>query len=125
MMTMRKKAFVSNMAEQADTYIKIYYPEVGYRLENGQWVETPFVETPHGFSGGGCFIISERPGEVAALGHKLIGIQSSWYRESRLVEVIPIKPWYEMVKAYLASRPKGRFAIPGGAPRRYAAGTIT
>jgi len=83
------------------------------------------VETPHGFSGGGCFIISERPGEVAALGHKLIGIQSSWYRESRLVEVIPIKPWYEMVKAYLASRPKGRFAIPGGAPRRYAAGTIT
>jgi hypothetical protein len=107
MMTMRKKAFVSNMAEQADTYIKIYYPEVGYRLESGQWVETRFVETPHGFSGGGCFIISERPGEVAVLGHKLIGIQSCWYRESRLVEVIPIKPWYNMVKAYLASPPRG------------------
>jgi hypothetical protein len=74
---------------------------------SGVMVRPWAVETPHGFSGGGCFIISERPGEVAVLGHKLIGIQSSWYRGSRLVEVIPIKPWYDMVKAYLASPPRG------------------
>ena len=107
MTTMRKKSFISNMAEQTDTYIKIHYPKVGYRLENEEWVEAPFVETPHGYSGGGCFVISEQPGEVAVLGHKLIGIQSSWNQKKRTVTVIPIRPWYDIVKAYLASQPRG------------------
>lgn len=103
MRTLHKKVFISNVADYTDLAINIHYPKDGYRLENDRWVEIPFLDTPHGYSGGGCFIITETPADVAAFGYRLIGIQSSWYPDSRRVEVIPIQHWRAMVRDYLSS----------------------
>jgi hypothetical protein len=96
-----KRVFVSSIAEQSDDYIRLRYPIMGQRLKGDHMVDHPFIETPHGFSGGGCFGITATPNEITGIRYRLIGIQACWFPGKRTVEVVPVRHWLEMVKACL------------------------
>jgi Trypsin-like peptidase domain len=99
-----KSVFSTEIIEQGDDSVKLHYPVIGYRVEGEQWVSRPFIETPHGFSGGGCFGITSQSAELRTIGYKLVGIQSSWHRGERWVEVVPIRHWVESVKSQFSNR---------------------
>lgn len=96
--TMFKSVFTSEITEQTDDAIRMPYPEVGYKVEDDQWVPGPYIERPHGFSGGGAFGITSAIDELRVIGYKLIGIQSCWDRVERWVEVVPIKHFVEAMQ---------------------------
>jgi len=75
--TLVKSVFGTIVIEQTETSLKLDYPKTGFRDEGGRWIEEPFIERPHGFSGGGCFGVSSDGGAVPVIGYKLVGIQSS------------------------------------------------
>ena len=103
-MTLVKSVFGSIVSEQTETSLKIDYPETGFREEEGRWIEESFIERPHGFSGGGCFGVSNEGGTVPVIGYKLVGIQSSWSRDGRWVNVVPIRHWLDGVKSQIDRR---------------------
>jgi hypothetical protein len=95
-----KTAFAATVLEQADDYLKLDYPTHGRRFDGEQWLTEPFIATPRGFSGGGCFGVTNS-GDVQVVGYKLIGIQCSWSERQRYVKAVPIRHWLDGVKAYL------------------------
>lgn len=99
--TLVKSVFGSHVTDMTDDWLKMDYPTTGFRMEGDKWIEEPFIATPKGFSGGGCFGVS-MSGEVPTILYKLVGIQSSWHPGERWVEVVPIRPWLEGAKSYLA-----------------------
>ncbi len=103
-MTLVKSVFGTIVTDQTDDSLKLDYPRTGFKFEGGQWVEEPFIERPHGFSGGGCFGVSSNGGNVPAIGYKLVGIQCAWHPTERWVEVVPIRHWLDGVKSQLGQR---------------------
>jgi hypothetical protein len=87
-------AFSTTLVEDADDYLKFDYPKQGSRFDPAtrEWTTSTFPETPHGFSGGGCFgVASAIMGELRVIEYKLLGIQSAWSPDGRWVKVIPVK----------------------------------
>ncbi len=97
--TLVKSVFSTVITERTDDSLKLEYPKTGFRFEGDQWIEEPFIETPKGFSGGGCFGVSNEGGDVSVIGYKLVGIQSAWHPTERWVEVVPIRHWLDGVKS--------------------------
>jgi hypothetical protein len=92
-----RSAFGTNAIDLQNDYWKLAYPVEGVCVENGAWkYGEKFPETPHGFSGGGCFGISktERAG-LEVIEYKLLGIQYSWDDVGRWVKVVPIEHWLD------------------------------
>ena len=89
--TLVKSVFTTEIMEQNDDSIKLYYPEIGYRVEDERWLPEPYIEKPNGFSGGGCFGITSQTSELRVIGYRLVGIQCSWRESERWVKVVPIK----------------------------------
>ena len=79
--------------------IRLHYPEIGFKVENEKWEPEPFIERPHGFSGGGCFGITSEIGELRVIGYKLMGIQCSWSEVGGGSKVVPIKHLVEKLPA--------------------------
>ena len=118
-MTLVKSVFGSIVIEQTDSSLKLDYPKTGFRDEGGRWIEEPFIERPHGFSGGGCFGVNLSCGDVPAVGYKLVEIQCAWHPSERWVEVVPIRYWLDGVKSQFGQRDRqtrshaARCQIPG------------
>jgi hypothetical protein len=93
--------FGTTLIEETDTYIKFDFPKEGaqYNPSSGEWVPGPFPDHPKGFSGGGCFGVSqaERAGMTVVQYH-LLGIQFGWFRPERWVKVAPIRLWRDLLK---------------------------
>jgi hypothetical protein len=103
--TLVKSVFGSSIDDMTDDSLILGYPKTGFRMEGGKWIEEPFIATPHGFSGGGCFGVNAS-GEVPTIFYKLVGIQSSWHAGERWVKVVPIRHWLDGAKSYLGQREK-------------------
>jgi hypothetical protein len=75
------------------------YPKKGVKYDEstGKWIDSPFPETPSGFSGGACFAVVNPTSLVAHVESKLLGIQRAWREPRRVVHVIPIKRWCELL----------------------------
>jgi hypothetical protein len=93
----KKCVFGSSVLEQSAAAMRLAYPVDGVRFAKGQWWTEPFPETPHGFSGGGCFGVSYTTGPVVSYQYKLLAIQVSWHSGERWVEAVPIKQWLSLV----------------------------
>lgn len=102
--TLVKSVFGTIVTDQTETSLKLDYPKTGFKFEDGQWAEEPFIKTPHGFSGGGCFGVSCPASDVPVVAYKLIGIQCAWHPSERWVEVVPIRHWLDGVKSQLGAR---------------------
>jgi hypothetical protein len=100
-LTLVRSVFSTIVIEQTDSYLKLDYPKYGFRVEGNQWVKEPFIPTPHGFSGGGCFGVSANHGDLQVIGYKLLGIQASWHPTERWVEVVPIRHLLEGIESRL------------------------
>jgi hypothetical protein len=86
-------SFGTVISEATEEYWKLEYPREGVRPENGAWVKgSPMLDVP-GFSGGGCFGITQTHSNFDVIDFKLLGIQSSWHKGERWVKVVPIKHW--------------------------------
>ena len=87
---LHKVPFGTNIIEIADDFLKLDYPIIGKRAENGEWVDEPFPKTPHGFSGAGCFgvnqTINRRLRGLEIIEYKLVGIQCEWHKTERWVK---------------------------------------
>jgi len=103
--TLVKSAFGTTERERTDSSLKLNYPTEGYRMEGNQWIKGPFIKRPHGFSGGGCFGVSNEGDAVPVIGYKLMGIQCAWHPGERWVEVVPIRHWIEGVKSQFGVSP--------------------
>jgi hypothetical protein len=68
-----------------------------YNEVTGYWDESPFPETPKGFSGGACFGIVNPTSLVAHIEYKLLGIQYAWTKGRRGLHATSIKPWRELL----------------------------
>ncbi len=87
-------SFGTTLLKATEEFLKFDYPKVGSKLNpaNNEWIPSTFPETPHGFSGGGCFgMTAGAAGHLQVIEYKLVGIQSSWSEVGRWVKVIPIK----------------------------------
>jgi hypothetical protein len=87
-------SFSTTLVEETDDFLKFDYPKQGSRYDpaTGGWRPSTFPETPHGFSGGGCFgVVSGAAGSIRTVAYKLLGIQASWSSDGRWVKVVPIK----------------------------------
>ena len=86
-------AFGTTLIEETDEYLKFDYPKQGSKFDPVQkaWMPSLFPESPHGFSGGGCFgVASSIVRRVQIIEYKLLGIQYAWSEDGRWVKVIPI-----------------------------------
>jgi len=91
-------AFSTSIVEVADDFMKLDYPEQGWKVEKDEWVPSRFPDTPRGFSGGGCFAVECRTaGALQIVEYKLLGIQYSWSKNGRWVKVIPIRHLCELL----------------------------
>ena len=90
--------FGTSLKDETDDRMTLDYPQVGMKYDEatGQWYESPFPKTPHGFSGGACFGVSKPPGVIARVEYNLLAIQYAW-NERDSVFAVPIKRWRELL----------------------------
>jgi hypothetical protein len=96
-----KQGFGSTYQGQEGDYFLFPYPKEGWTHGVGSgWEKAKFHDTPRGFSGGGLWaFIRPAQGEMfnPERAVKLMGIQSAWWIERRLVKCVPIVRWLELV----------------------------
>jgi hypothetical protein len=90
--------FGTTLKEEDDDKITFDYPKIGmrYNIVTGTWYESPFPETPKGFSGGACFGVVKPPGPIAQVQYKLLAIQYEWNKRDS-VFAVPISRWCELL----------------------------
>jgi hypothetical protein len=84
--------FSTTIIEATPDYLKLHYPSKGTRYDaaSGTWSPSEFPRTPHGFSGGGVFVITKKLiGGLEVIEYKLVAIQSCWLESERYVKAIP------------------------------------
>lgn len=94
--------FSTSIIEATPEHLKLRYPVQGssYDAASGTWVPCQFPTTPHGFSGGGVFVIAKaRVGGLEVIQYNLIGIQTCWMKSERYVKAIPIGWWCDLLKS--------------------------
>lgn len=92
--------FGTTLETETDARMEFDFPTVGTKYDpaTGGWKESPFPETPRGFSGGACFgVVRPASGPVLRVEYKLLGIQYAWVKERRVVRVVRIKQWCELL----------------------------
>jgi hypothetical protein len=90
--------FGTGLTENSEDRMTFDYPVIGKRRDaKGEWIDSPFPETPKGFSGGACFGIVNPTSLVAHFEYKLLGIQYAWDKALRVVYATPIKRWCELL----------------------------
>lgn len=90
--------FGTTLKEETDDRMTFNYPRNGRRYEEATrtWCESPFPETPKGFSGGACFGVSKPPGLIMQVQYKLLAIQFAW-NQCDSVFAVPVKRWCELL----------------------------
>jgi hypothetical protein len=63
----------------------------------GEWIDSPFPETPRGVSGGACFRVAKPTGLITRVEYKLLAIQYAWKEHRRVVLATPIKRWCDLL----------------------------
>jgi hypothetical protein len=94
--------FSTSIIEATASHLKLNYPVQGssYDAQTGSWIPCQFPKTPHGFSGGGVFVVTKmRVGGLEVVQYKLVGIQSCWLESERYVQAIPIDWWCNLLKS--------------------------
>lgn len=90
--------FGTTLRESNDDRMIFNYPRIGRKYEKmtGAWFESPFPETPEGFSGGACFGVTKSSGLITHVEYKLLAIQYAWNQRD-CVFAIPIRRWCELL----------------------------
>jgi hypothetical protein len=94
--------FSTSIIEATSEHLKLSYPVQGssYDVRSGTWIPCQFPRTPHGFSGGGVFVVTKATlGGLDIVQYKLAGIQSCWMESERYVKAIPIDWWCNLLKS--------------------------
>jgi hypothetical protein len=94
--------FSTSIIEATPDYLKLRYPVHGsrYDVASRTWIPAQFPETPHGFSGGGVFVVTKaRIGGLEVVQYKLVAIQSRWMESERYVKAVPIAWWCDLLKS--------------------------
>lgn len=91
--------FGTTLKEESDNLMIFEYPKIGRRYDEatGQWYESPFPETPKGFSGGACFGVTKSNSHITQVEYKLLAIQYAWKERDRCVFAVPIERWCELL----------------------------
>jgi hypothetical protein len=96
-----RAAFGTHLEEETSEYLRFAYPREGVRFDasRDEWVTGPFIATPHGFSGGGCFGVTQAssPSGLIVFGYKLLGIQYRWDGVARWVKAVPTRQWINLL----------------------------
>jgi hypothetical protein len=101
-LTIVKKGFGTEFMRAEGGQYVFSFPEMGWTWDesNNRYVQAPFDETPHGYSGGGCWgFLRQKPGELFAPEKhiRLYAIQSAWKKDERYVKCVPIVSWLVLV----------------------------
>lgn len=90
--------FGTTLKYETDNQMTFDYPRIGRRYDEatGKWYESPFPETPKGFSGGACFGVTKSESEITHVEYKLLAIQYAW-NERDSVFAVPIERWRELM----------------------------
>jgi hypothetical protein len=94
--------FSTTIIEATSDHLRMHYPKKGTRYDaaTGTWNPAEFPRTPHGFSGGGTFVITKKlVGGIEIIEYKLVAIQSCWMESERYVEAVPVDWLRECWKA--------------------------
>lgn len=91
--------FGTTLREETPDRMTFDFPEVGrrYNEATGEWHDSPFPETPRGFSGGGCFGVVDPGGIIPQVQYKLLAIEYAWLVSQRVVCAVPIQRWCELM----------------------------
>lgn len=91
--------FGTTLKEESDDKMIFNYPKIGRKYEEitGTWYDSPFPETPRGFSGGACFGVVKPTGFICQVQYRLLAIQYAWNALDS-VYAVPIKRWCELLK---------------------------
>jgi len=91
--------FGTTLREETPDRMTFYYPQFGMRYNpaTGEWQESPFPETPRGFSGGACFGVVNPGGVLPQVQYRLLAIQEAWLKSERVVYAVPIQRWCELM----------------------------
>jgi len=93
--------FSTHPVAVTEEFYQYVYPLVVGRQQDGHdRVHERALNTPHGYSGGGVWVINEPPSEGLTLPHHLLrlyAIQSSWGPTYRVVNCVPIRHWLRLV----------------------------
>ena len=84
--------FSTTIIEATRDHLRMHYPKKGSRYDaaSGTWFPSDFPRTPHGFSGGGIFVVAKKlVGGLEVIQFKLIAIQSCWNESERYVGTAP------------------------------------
>jgi hypothetical protein len=97
-----KRGFGSQFQEQEGEYLLLPFPkkENWFHATEDGFEKATFHDTPKGFSGGGLWAFNPVPdGEmfVPEKHIKLVGIQSAWWIDRRLVKCVPILRWLQLI----------------------------
>jgi hypothetical protein len=107
-----KRGFGSQFQEKEGEYLLFPFPnkDAWFHAVGDGFERSTFHDTPHGFSGGGLWAFNRVPeGEmfVPEKHIKLMGIQSAWWIDRRLIKCVPILRWIELIhNAYPDLRPE-------------------
>jgi len=97
-----KRGFGSQFQEKEGGYLLLPFPkkEDWFHAVRGGFERSTFHDTPRGFSGGGLWAFNRVPKRqmfVPEKHIKLMGVQSAWLIERRLIKCVPIIRWFELL----------------------------
>ena len=90
--------FGTILTEETVDRMTFEYPKIGSKYDEsmGVWIDSPFPETPRGFSGG-AFGVVKPTGLITHVEYKLLAIQYAWIEHKRVVLATPIKRWCDLL----------------------------
>jgi hypothetical protein len=83
-----------------DEYRYVYPLVVGTQQEWNDTVNERSLNTPHGYSGSGVWVVNELPSDSLILPQNMLSLyalQSSWGEAYRVLHCIPIRHWIKLV----------------------------
>ena len=93
--------FSTTLRGETDRCMMFEFPVTGFNFnpDTGEWEDSPFPDTPHGFSGGGCFGVERSTDPPYVVKYKLLGIQYEWDEAERYIRVMPIRHWCDLIRS--------------------------